>query len=780
MIVVVVVSKKDETATMKVQTGASRENLHNDQPSSCTTNSTTATSSNRGQKFFAGLTPHETQEVIWYLMNATELKLVAAKKAKLTDNYIYSIEDYLPSKADVINYLDGRTRKPPMRQARVIIFNGSNKKIVELLVSPIPKPRNRKLFHLNRPTSKNLTWLSRPICNVVEVGVIQNFVINELANIDTIYTKSFMPDRKNCADLKECVYMNIAVRKSLKAPNTRTLITWFFVPPTMVADYYMYALPFYLIISATNTTEFYKIDKVYYNGHEFDSISELNNKYYHPDKTNPANNIEYTLPSLDASREAYGSPKYIKRGDSLDQTRRPPQQYYPDGQRFKVSGTHVDWLGWTFDIHPQTITGMQIFDVRYNKERIAYELSMQDILVSYSGVAPDDYFKHYFDNGWSIGRYNMPLVRGIDCPANAVYLNSFVYGVSLDQGLVLNDSICVFEHSNSIPLRRHYSTDFFTAGYRYAFSMPDSVLIVRQILTVWNYDYVFDYEFHQNGVIELKVSSSGYIAVTTNLGSKNSRFGYIINPDWNAAGNLHHHLFNFKLDLDVVDKNNNFKEINLVSSEKSSEYAGAKRWNQMTMDETEIKKEKDALFQYDFDKPKFYVMYNKNKRSYVNTGSSLPRGYRIQSNSFSKVVVPEDSEMINSGASWTKYQLAVSKYNENERSTASHFVQGDPFNPAINFDDFFKNDESLENTDLVAWATVGLYHAPTYEDLPVTSTPGKTLTVRLMPFNYFKRDPSIHSRDAAIFWGKSFNTTDDYLHVNDTCMPKNIKPYLHA
>ena len=61
----------------------------------------------------------------------------------------------------------------------------------------------------------------------------------------------------------------------------------------------------------------------------------------------------------------------------------------------------------------------------------------------------------------------------------------------------------LFFNRNHVPLRRHYST------YRsepFSMNLPDVVLVVRQIITIWNYDYIIDIEFHQTGVIKSQVS----------------------------------------------------------------------------------------------------------------------------------------------------------------------------------------------------------------------------------------------------------------------------------
>lgn len=688
------------------------------------------------------------------MLNQKELKLKRSFKAQLDDNYIYSIDDELPPKSEVLQWLDGSNQTTPERKARVLLFMGETQTIEEYIVSPVPNPQ----IKTKRPNGK-LTWKARPICEVVELQILRTFIIDQLETISDIYFDSFS---NGCTQISDCFYMNTAPRSVIGSPD-RFILVWLFIDPSIISDYYLYSLPFYLLIKTPVKSVNFEIEEIYYNGIKFDSLNHLKKEY------SVNQSIRYQVPDWHSQSNSYGSPERIFLEDTIDQHRRPPLQVQPDCSRVEVSGSAVKWLGWSFNIHSHILSGVQLFDVRYNNEKIAYELSMQDTFVLYSGGPPDDYFKNFFDNGYSIGRLTTPLVRGVDCPIDAFYINSNTYQAGSDYATYHTDSICVFEHRNSVPLHRHYSSLF--GNFRYGFSMPDSVLIVRQILTVWNYDYIFDYVFHQSGLIELKVSSTGYVAVTNYLDGSTIKHGYIINDHWMATANLHQHIFNFKLDLDIKGTKNNFKTINLKSEEfPANNFSGGNPWPQMVMEEFLVKNEHDAAIRYSFDKPKFYVVYDNTLNQ---------SGYRILSNHFHNTALPDSSPLLMGGASWVKYQLAVTKFKESERTTISEFVQGDPFNPAVKFDDFIADNDTLESEDLVAWVTVGLHHIPTYEDLPVTTTPGKTLSVILAPFNFFEKDPAIHSRDAAVFFHELTNITDSYLHLDNTCTVPNEKPSVY-
>lgn len=49
---------------------------------------------------------------------------------------------------------------------------------------------------------------------------------------------------------------------------------------------------------------------------------------------------------------------------------------------------------------------------------------------------------------------------------------------------------------------------------------------------------------------------------------------------------------------------------------------------------------------------------------------------------------------------------------------------------------------------MVAWVTLRTYSVPSMESLPVSRTAGNIQSFLLSPFNFYKEDPSLNSRDA--------------------------------
>ena len=79
-------------------------------------------------------------------------------------------------------------------------------------------------------------------------------------------------------------------------------------------------------------------------------------------------------------------------------------QVEPDGKRYTINHRHVSYLHWEFDIRLSALTGPQIYDVRFQGDRIAYELGLSEIAVYYSGDSPVQRVTDFVDSGALIGR----------------------------------------------------------------------------------------------------------------------------------------------------------------------------------------------------------------------------------------------------------------------------------------------------------------------------------------------------------------------------------------
>ena len=94
---------------------------------------------------------------------------------------------------------------------------------------------------------------------------------------------------------------------------------------------------------------------------------------------------------------------------------------FSSGPTVVENGRLVSWLGWTFFATVRPATGLAVMDVRFKGQRIAHEIALSEAVAYYSGSGRDQVM--YLDSAWSMTQLSAPLIPGVDCPADAAYLN---------------------------------------------------------------------------------------------------------------------------------------------------------------------------------------------------------------------------------------------------------------------------------------------------------------------------------------------------------------------
>ena len=126
------------------------------------------------------------------------------------------------------------------------------------------------------------------------------------------------------------------------------------------------------------------------------------------------------------------------------------------------------------------------------------------------------------------------------------------------------------------------------------------------------------------------------------------------------------------------------------SSSSSSSSQGGRSFQQISFKHHVRKTEKDALYHYDFDHPKYHVFYtDQNKNQFGN-----PRAYRLAGRGFSKQLLPDAHPAVRS-RKWAQYCMAVTERKEAESKSSSIFSMYDGDDPVVDFEDFIKDDDSI-------------------------------------------------------------------------------------
>ncbi|XP_069816687.1 diamine oxidase [copper-containing]-like [Dendropsophus ebraccatus] len=681
-------------------------------------------SSSKGQylaSVFLDLTMEEMTSVQSFLMAQEELHLVSIRH-NMGKNSIFMMELNLPKKQKVQKFLDKNGPKPK-RKAKVVIFFGDQAKanITEYIVGPLPHPQYYRQLTRNKP----LRFESRPV-TIFEYEIF----ISRLKELTKEFTHILLETSGfsfyNCSS--HCLSFTDAAPRGLNSGERRS---WLMIKKLTEA-YILQAIGLELLLNhrSLNPKE-WTIDKVWYNGQYFHSVKEFVQKY---DKN------ELTKLRLPDDTD-YLFSTFIPRGEFKTKTNmHGPKICEPQEKRYRILGNYVEYTGWSFAYRVRPSAGLQIFDIQYNNERIAYEVSIQEAISFYSGVTPGGMQAQYVDSGWGMGTRHYELAKGIDCPEGATYqdLNSFY---DTDKPLRFKNALCIFELPTGSPLRRHYdATD--NGGYNFYAGLENQVLVVRTTTTVYNYDYIWDFLFYQNGVIEVKVSATGYIQATF-FTPDGLRYGNRVHT--HVLGNLHTHLVNYKVDLDIAGTENSFETIDLKYENITNPWSPGHFIVQSRKDHILRSTERQAAFKFGSQVPRYLAFQNPNKKNKWGHEKS----YRIQYNSNGYSVLPQ-MWAEEKGIAWSRYSLAVTKQKDSEVTSSSIYIQNDPWDPDIYFENFVSNNEDIVNKDLVAWVTVGFLHIPQAEDIPNTPTPGNAVGFFLRPYNFFDEDPSVASRGPII------------------------------
>ncbi|XP_010584046.1 PREDICTED: membrane primary amine oxidase-like [Haliaeetus leucocephalus] len=433
-------------------------------------------------------------------------------------------------------------------------------------------------------------------------------------------------------------------------------------------------------------------------------------------------------------------------------------QYYRDMVQLEsayVQGRISVQKAWSFAFGMSVNTGLRLFDVRHKGERVAYEISVQEALSVYGSNCPGGMSTRYMDGSFGIGRYTSPLVRGVDCPYSATYIDTHSLCETLRPSK-RKASLCIFEQNLGSPLRRHYSNlqSFYYGG------LVNSALVIRSVATVGNHDYVWDFIFYQNGAIEGKVQATGYTS-SSFLHGDGLRYG---NRVWeHTLGTICTHFINYKVDLDVGGVKNSLVAHDMAFEMVRAPWSLEQQIERPRLTKKVLDTEDQAAFRLQSKMPRYIYFAANGKNKWGHQ-----RGYRIQITSFAGDHVPEASSM-ERAISWARYQLAVTRRKEEEPTSTSIYNQNDPWTPTVAFADFI-NNETITNEDLVAWITTGFLHIPHSEDIPNTVTVGNSVGFLLRPYNYYDLDPSIYSHDGVFFTSEQDFTACEINPI--ACLPK--------
>jgi primary-amine oxidase len=413
---------------------------------------------------------------------------------------------------------------------------------------------------------------------------------------------------------------------------------------------------------------------------------------------------------------------------------KPLEISQPLGPSYSIDHGEVVWQDWHFRFRLDPRVGPVLNLVRFQDgdrlRSVMYEGALSEMYVPYMDVDEGWNSRAFVDAGeFLLGGLIKP-VGPDDCPPNAEYFTGLVPS---DKGApVLRPQLaCLFERPGAGPAWRHLEGDIISGR-------PSRELVLRTAAVAGNYDYLLDWEFHQDGTIRVAVGATGIVetkgvkeqTVEMKMGDGPGKLehGTLVAPNLLAIN--HDHYFSYRLDLDVDGPANSFMLDKLVHQSLQ----GGPRKMIWASQASILQHEKDAILDIDLRNPGMWEFINPNQKD----ARGYPTGWDIMPGATAVSSIPNDDPAQRVGA-FSGHQMWVTPYSPDERYAAGTYVTNN--DGLRGLPEWTKANRSIENTDIVGWYTLGFHHVVRLEDWPVMPTLWHDFLIR--PANFFDQNPTL-------------------------------------
>ncbi|KAM7203641.1 Copper amine oxidase, enzyme domain containing protein [Naviculisporaceae sp. PSN 640] len=405
----------------------------------------------------------------------------------------------------------------------------------------------------------------------------------------------------------------------------------------------------------------------------------------------------------------------------------------PEGVSFKLTGREIEWQNWKFHIGFSYREGIVLNNITFNDKGtvrpIFYRLSLAEMVVPYGNPEHPHQRKHALDQGeYGAGYMANSLSLGCDCKGSIHYLDAH-FPTQAGGLRTIKNAICIHEEDAGI-LFKH--TDF----------RDDSVivtrgrkLIIQQIFTAANYEYVVAWVFHQDGTIQPEIKLTGILNTYSMLPDEDTHgWGTQVFPSVNAHN--HQHLFCLRIDANVDGPNNTVYTSDAVPSEapvgSPENFYGNGFYNKRT----KLATTGEAMTDYDSKTSRTWEICNPNK---LNPYSRKPVSYKLVSRE-ALTMLPKPGSLVWKRAAFARHAVHVTPYADDQLWPAGRHVPQTSGEPSRGLPEWIGDGTaSVDNTDIVLWHTFGVTHFPSPEDFPVM--PAEPMMLLLRPRNFFAGNP---------------------------------------
>jgi primary-amine oxidase len=478
------------------------------------------------------------------------------------------------------------------------------------------------------------------------------------------------------------------------------------------AFHYAYPLPFVPVVDA-RTNEVVRIDWMY-TGEDADGMRHTWKERF--DASIYQEN-EY-MPELQANYKAR-------------QDLKPLTVVQPEGASFTVQDREITWQKWSMRLSWNVREGLVLHDVRYDGRPTFYRLSMSEMTVPYGDPRPPLHRKQAFDLGDAgAGITANSLHLGCDCLGLIHYFDGTI---ALPDGsqLLQKNVVCLHEQDMGIGMKH---TNYRTEN---PFVTRNRQLVLRTIITVANYEYIFSWNFDQAGAIHFETRATGVLSVSAIDGGKVSSYGNVVAPGVLATN--HQHIFCLRIQPRIDGDGNTVQYEDSVAMpfETSEDRARNPKGTGYTVVKTVM--DKEGYADLDPFRSRTFKIVNNSK---INAISQRPHGFKLHIPATQLLLAHPDSVAAHR-APFAQHHVWVTKHLDGQAEDlyAAGKWTNQSRGKAGGVADLAARSQSTVDEDIVVWAVFGLTHNPRVEDFPIM--PVETLTVSLKPADFFTRNPAM-------------------------------------
>ena len=402
---------------------------------------------------------------------------------------------------------------------------------------------------------------------------------------------------------------------------------------------------------------------------------------------------------------------------------------------FTLDGSSVSWDIWKFHWRVDARPGIILDSITVNDGKadrsVLYQANLSEVFVPYMDPDPGWFSRTYMDSGeYGFGLSLSPMLKGVDCPANAVFQSAYVAQANGDP-LELPHAVCFFERSTGDPEWRKYN-------YAFTDGRPATEFVMRSASTVGNYDYLVDYIFMPTGEMRVRVGATGTDAaqgvrakdMADENAAEDTKYGTLLSSQIVAPN--HDHFFNFRLDFDVDGGNNTFVRDVLTGQALPEDSARRSIWTVTTdTPQTELA----AISDIDSSKPTLFRFLSESTKNAVQN----PTGYLLmpKDSYVHSLLDPADPPVQRND--YINHQIFITDYDPTELYAGGKYAMQSDGSDTLG--KWVQKDRPIVNSDIVAWYTVGFHHVPRAEDWPMMPTHWGEFSI--FPYNFFDFNPSI-------------------------------------